>query len=99
MQRQGAGDRALDAPDHLGFYILMRGERPMRIAGVCRRASELSIVAQEVRGEEGVGLFDGGDAFKPHRFDEAVLERAIGPLDPPFGLGRVGADDLDAELV
>ncbi|MET3713504.1 hypothetical protein ABIC65_004236 [Sphingomonas trueperi] len=52
----------------------------MNVPRVRRWAGELSIVAQEVRGEEGVGLFDGGDAFEPHRFDEAVLARKLAEL-------------------
>ena len=36
-------------------------------------------------------------ALKLHRRDQAILQRAVRPLDPALGLRRVGTDDLDVE--
>ena len=36
-------------------------------------------------------------ARQPQFLDEAVLQRLVGALDPPFGRARIGADDIDVE--
>src|SRR5208282_2366869 len=49
--------------------------------------------------EHGVGLLQGGGAGEAKFADQAVLAGAPGALDTALGLGRVGGDLLDAEVV
>src|ERR1017187_1836406 len=49
--------------------------------------------------EHGVGVFYSGGAGEAKFTDQAVLKGAPGALDAAFGLGRVGGDLSDAELV
>lgn len=56
-------------------------------------------VTKKLLFEVAVCSFDRHDAPQPEFFDEPVLQRAEEPLDPPFGLGRVRMDGIDAELL
>ena len=49
--------------------------------------------------EHLVGLIDGGSASQSHLRDQAVLEGTPRPLDTPLGLGGVGEDELNAQLL
>lgn len=99
VQREGAGDGALLVPYHLGFEVLVDGQRPMQIARVERRLGEPLVVLRHVRGEGGVGLVDGVDVVEPHRLDEGGLQRRIGALHAVLGLRRVCADQVDVQPV
>lgn len=56
------------------------------------------IVACEERGHEGVGGVAISDSGQTQLGDEAILEGAEEPLDPPFRLWAGGRDPLDAQL-
>src|SRR3954464_15494048 len=64
-----------------------------------RGSFEASIVVLHERWQELVACLDGRDARQPHLLHEPVLQRAMSPLDPAFGLGGVGADDVDVQLI
>ena len=49
--------------------------------------------------DEAVGGFDRCDPRQRQFLDEAVLEGAEGALGAAAGLGRIGSDVLDAELM
>jgi hypothetical protein len=50
-------------------------------------------------GEQGVAGVDVVGAGQAQLLHQAVLQRLVGPLDAALGLGRVGAQDIDVELV
>jgi hypothetical protein len=49
--------------------------------------------------QPGVGFSQGGGAGEAQFADQTVLKGAPGALDAAFGLGRVGRDLVDAELL
>src|SRR3954466_5792825 len=73
--------------------------------GRCRSWSERGslakapIVVLHERRQELVACLDRRDAGQPHLFHEPVLQGAVGPLDPTLGLGCVGADDVNVQLI
>ena len=54
-------------------------------------------VLDEIR-DEDIGIFDVGDISQTELLDQTVLQGAKHTLYPAFGLGRVGADDLDVQV-
>ena len=63
------------------------------------RGGEAGVVERQVDLlEEAVGLGHVGDAGEPEFLGQALLQGAEHALGPPPGLGRVGRDQLDAEL-
>ncbi len=67
--------------------------------GVGGGMGEALIVIGAEACEHKVGLFDSGGLSQTKFADQAVLASAPSALDAAFGLGRVGRDLLDAELV
>ena len=70
-----------------GALVLGRG----REAGVVERQVDLP--------EEAVGLGHAGDAGEPEFLGQALLQGAEHVLGAPPGLGRIGRDELDVELL
>ena len=99
MQRQRPGHSTPLTPDHRRLEILMQGERTVHISRVKRRLGKALIIPRHIARQERVGLGNGRNAFKPHRLDQTILQRAVGAFNPPLGLRRVGADDLDVEFL
>src|SRR5882672_8189774 len=67
-------------------------------AGIGRGATEARIVVgDEALAQIAVGGGAGPDPGDPQLVDEAPLQRAVGALAPPAGLGREAHDMLDAE--
>ena len=67
--------------------------------GVGGGAGEAAVIVGEEFGEAGIGGIEGGDAAQAQLADEAVLQSLPETLDAPLGLGGVGADEADAELL
>jgi hypothetical protein len=57
---------------------------------VCRRVFLFQIL---------LGSFVAGAAFSAHFLDQAILMSSVIPLDTPFGLGRTGRDNANAQLL
>jgi len=67
--------------------------------GVGRRVRELLVViGDELFRQVGIGPAAGGDPRQVEFVDEAPLDGPVEPLTAAAGLGRVGADVLDAEV-
>src|SRR5438128_7615098 len=69
----------------------------MRIVGDPRRRGEAAIVVRHEDREEGLGGGRGGETPQAQLLDEAILERAVGALDPALRLRAVGAETVDVE--
>src|SRR5438034_1204780 len=69
----------------------------MRIVGDPRRRGEAAIVVRHEDREEGLGGGRGGETPEAQLLDEAILERAVGALDPALRLRAVGAETVDVE--
>src|SRR3989454_2837466 len=70
----------------------------MRIVGDPRRRGEAAIVVRHENREEGLGGGRGGETPEAQLLDEAILERAVGALDPALRLRAVGAETVDVEV-
>ena len=69
-------------------------------ATLLRSLGEAAVVARdEVVLEPPVGLIEMGDAVEGELSDEPVLEDSEGTFDPSLGLGGVGRDGFDADLL
>src|SRR3954454_12221801 len=74
------------------------------LTGRCRSLSERGsfkapIVVRHERRQDLVACFDRRDAGQPHLLHEPVLQGAVGALDPAFGLGCVGEEYVDVQLI
>jgi hypothetical protein len=77
---------------------LRRGHRHKGRRGVRGRAAKRRVVGGQEAGDQiVVGGGEGADAGQAEFVHQAVLQRAIGPLAPATGLGRVAQDVFDAE--
>lgn len=79
--------------------VLIREEqRAVGIEGTSGLDGKAAVeILDEFRGE-GIGIFDVGDISQTQLLDQTVLQGAKYTLYPAFGLGRVGADDLDVQV-
>jgi hypothetical protein len=73
--------------------------RPPGGLGVSRGVSEAGIVAWEKAVEHALGLGERARLGEAELADQAILEGAKEPLDPPLGLGGMSADPADAEFL
>lgn len=71
--------------------------RKMGVCRVRRWAGELSVMFEPILFEICVRFDDGGYVSKAQLLDQAVLEGAVGSLNPAFGLRGFGANHLDVE--
>ena len=71
----------------------------MQILVIGRRFGTAHVIIGDERREEGVAFRQGCRPRQPQFLDQAVLQRLVGTLDPPFGRARIGADDVDVERV
>src|SRR5436309_4644307 len=78
--------------------VLTREQGPMRIVGDPRRRGEAAIVVRHEDREEWLGGGRGGETPEAQLLDEAILERAVGGLDPALRLRAVGAETVDVEV-
>ena len=95
-----AGDRALcaateDVVDLAGVFEGHEGA----VFEFGRGGEAAVVVGQVGVCDEAVGGFDRRDPRQRQFLDEAVLEGAEGALGASAGLGRIGSDVLDAELM
>ncbi len=77
---------------------LDRGRAPSRL-GVLGSLSETGIVAREKAVEHALGLRERACLGEAELADEAVLEGAKEPFDPPLGLRGVSTDPADAKFL
>src|SRR5437870_12388309 len=70
----------------------------MRIVGGPRRRGEAAIVVRHEDREEGLGGGRGGETPEAQLLDEAIVERAVGALDPALCLRAVSAETVDVEV-
>lgn len=75
-----------------------RGGPPSGVR-VCRRGSEVGVVAWEKPIEHALGLRERTRLRETELDDEAILEGAEEPLDPTLRLGGVRANPADAEFL
>ncbi len=54
---------------------------------------KFSVERRQIRLQEFICLLDAVNPGKPHLFDQTILERSKPPLDPAFGLRRIGMND------
>src|SRR5206468_2385802 len=67
------------------------------IRGRGRLRETTVVVGPIVRLEKRIGGLTVGDASAAELLHQAILLRAVIPLDPPFGLRRTRRDDLDPQ--
>lgn len=91
------GALVLEATD--AVEIGASGSRPPGGLGVRGSLSETGIVAWEKAVEHALGLGERAGLGEAELADEAVLEGAKEPLDPPLGLRGACADPADAEFL
>ena len=97
LQGQRLGEGALLLPGKGVVEIVAGAQRPVQILVVGRRFGKARVVVSHEGREQGVAFGQGCHARQPQFLDEAVLQRLVGALDPPFGRARIGADDIDVE--
>ncbi len=93
------GHDALVVQAETADQIEAAGQAAEVAGGVGGETGEALIVVGAKAGEHNVGLFDSGGSSQTKFADQAVLASAPGALDAAFGLGRVGRDLLDTELL
>jgi len=71
----------------------------MQILVAGRHLGELGVEALQEARQEGVGGLQGGDAFQAQRLDQPVLQRLVHALHAALGLGAVGVEDVDVQLM
>ncbi|MDQ7839757.1 MAG: hypothetical protein RDU83_01860 [bacterium] len=91
------GALVLEAADAVEVS-LGRGRAPSGL-GVRRGVSEASIVAWEKAIEHALGLRERARLGEAELDDQAILEGAKEPLDPPLGLWGMRTDPADAEFL
>ncbi len=99
LDRQVFAEGASFLPSQNTSEIVFGGEWTMRIyrtSGIDGKA--LVEILHELR-QIRVASLPVGNAAQTHLFDQAVLQGLIDSLDAAFGLGRVGADDLDVQFL
>lgn len=89
-----SAEQIVDAVPFFGF------KRSVQVSDLSGRPTESFV---EVRNEhilkETVRFGYGRDILKTQLLDEPILKRSEEPLDPAFGLGRIGEDDIDAKIL
>lgn len=91
------GALVLEAAD--AVEVFLGRSRPPGGVEVRRGLREAGIVAREKPVEHALGLGEGACLGEAELDDQAILEGAEEPLDPPFGLRGVGTDPPDAEFL
>lgn len=92
---QNAGGLAAQNP----IQLIGGSQRGMIIDRAAGLSGKTLIVALHELRQPLVSLLGGGNASQAHFFGQAVLQGLIGPFHSPFGLGGIGADDLNAQLL
>lgn len=99
LEGEVLGENACLLPGQDLGKVILCGERAMSIVGAsglgCKALVE---VVHELR-QVGIACFPTGDAAQAQFLGQAILNGLDGAFDPAFGLGRVGTDDLDIELL
>jgi hypothetical protein len=63
------------------------------------RLGELRVEPVQKARQEGVAGLERIDPFESQLLHQPVLQRLVHPLDAPLGLGTVGVEDVDVQLV
>jgi hypothetical protein len=93
------GDDALVLEAEDGVGLETGGPGAVGRLGLCGRDSETGVVARQEALQDLVGVFERVGSGLAQGFDEAVLEGAEEALDAALGLGGMGWDQLDGQLV
>ncbi len=99
LQSQVLGKNAslLKGKDQVEFFL---GEEQWTVGIVAAPGldGEAAVeVLDEFRGE-GIAIFDVGDITQTQLLDQTILQGGKHTLYPAFGLGCIGADDLDVQV-
>ena len=92
-------DDALVVQAEAAIEIEAAGQGAEVRSGLGGRTGEALVVISTELVEYGIGFGQGGGAGEAQFADQTVRAGAPGAFDAAFGLGRVGGDLLDAELV
>src|SRR6516165_409866 len=79
--------------------VISLGQRPMQILVAERSLGEAPIIVLRERGKERIAGLNARDTGQAHLLDKPNLQCPVRALDPAFGLGIVGANDVDVEFV
>jgi len=103
MRAQGDGvigsDHALVVQAQATSQIETAGQGAKIASGVGGRTGEALVVIGAELVEHSIGLRQGGGLSQAKFTDQTILAGAPGAFDAALGLGRVGGDLLDTELV
>ncbi|MNQ92018.1 hypothetical protein D3C85_1074220 [compost metagenome] len=99
LQRQTLRDLAPLAPAEDPFQVFVATQRSMGVKVAARHLAEARVEVRHEGRRVGVGGFHAGNLPQPQFLDQPVLQRAIHPFHAALGLARVGAHDVDVELV
>ena len=91
------GDAAAIAAAELESEVT--GRPPPSRLGPRRRPSEASVVVREEDRQEGIGVLGRGDATQAQLTNEAILQGLPEAFDAPFGRGRAGGDEGNAQTL
>src|SRR5271157_2340786 len=91
----------LEAPFRLDAEhgIEVNGDRAVKVFFLLGHYRKALVIDREIRDEKFIGFLYRAHPFKPHLFDEAVLEGVEEALDSSLGLGRVGMELSDVQLL
>ena len=95
VEGQVSRQLALLLPGEDPVEVLVVAQRTVRIMRTHRLSTESSVVVGAEPRQVRVAGLDRRDRPQAQLLHQSILERQVSTLDPSFGLGRVGADDVD----
>jgi len=99
LEGEGFGQGTSFLPGEDASQVFLGRERTVSIDITSGFFAEASIEILNKLRQEGVARLPTANVAKAHFFRQAVLEGLNDPLDPSFGLRRVGTNDLDLQLL
>lgn len=99
LEGQVFGDNALFLPGQNGIEILLGSKRAMCIQAATRRHSKALVEVFDECRQVGIACLPAADLQQAHFLGQAILQGQDDPFDTTFGLGRVGAYDLDVQFL
>lgn len=71
----------------------------MQVFRVCCRSAEAAVEVTDKCLKPGIRVITAGNVLQTHLLNEPVLKRQIGAFEAAFGLGAVGTDKVDVQVV
>ena len=99
LDSQVFGNNALFLPGQDGVEIVLGRERTMSIHRTARRQRKALVEVLDEGGQKGVAILPTADFQEAHFLGQAILQGQDDTFDTTFGLGRVGANDLDVQFL